>query len=83
MMRRNLDRRIEVLVPVQDPRMVAYLRDTVLLPHFVDNQNAWELLPTGLYRRIRPSRDASPFELQRFLMQHPASALLPNSQIPA
>jgi polyphosphate kinase len=83
MMRRNLDRRIEVLVPVQDPRMVAYLRDTVLLPHFRDNQNAWELLPTGLYRRIRPAKDEPPFSLQQYLTAHPASALLPSCQASA
>ena len=70
MMRRNLDRRIEVLVSLKERAHVDYLRDLVLIPHFVDNCKAWRLLPDGEYDRVtgEPS-----FNLQESLIHHPAS----------
>ena len=47
LMRRNLDRRIEALVPVEDPDLVKYLLQEVLEPCFRDNQKAWALMPDG------------------------------------
>lgn len=73
MMRRNLDRRIEVLVPVTSKSHVDYLRDTVLLRHFEDNQKAWRLESDANYVR---KEDGPPFNLQEFLFDHPASAIL-------
>lgn len=73
MMRRNLDRRIEVLVPVTHPSHIAYLRDTALLPHFADNQKAWRLGPDAQYTRYS---EGEPFNLQDFLFDHPASSSL-------
>ena len=50
-MKRNLDRRLELLFPVKDPkirrRLVGILRTC-----FKDNVKAWELLPDGGYRRV-------------------------------
>lgn len=70
MMRRNLDRRIEVLVPLKEKAHVSYLRDSVLLPTFVDNCKAWRLLPDGNYDRVTGSPE---FNLQESLIQHPAA----------
>ncbi len=75
MMRRNLDRRIEVLVPVKDPAQIAYLRDRVLLDSFRDNEKAWELGKNGLYRRVRRGPNDDPFELQRVLVDHPSAGI--------
>lgn len=74
MMRRNLDRRIEVLVPVSRPCHIDYVRDTVLLPHFKDNCKAWKLGPNAEYDRVkgRPR-----FELQSYLQNHPAALACP------
>ena len=46
--RRNLDDRVEVLLPVRDKRLVKRLRKTLRVA-LRDNQRAWELLPTGEY----------------------------------
>jgi polyphosphate kinase len=53
-MRRNLDRRLEVLFPVQQ----IALRDRVIGffdTFFADNVKAWELHPEGRWSRLRPS----------------------------
>lgn len=73
MMRRNLDRRIEVLVPVTDKDQVRYLRDDVLLRHFQDNVKAWTMTQEGTYERT--DRKGPRFELQEFLTHGPASNL--------
>ncbi len=50
-MPRNLDRRIELLVPVSDPDCRRKLRE-LLDTSLSDNTKAWRLLPDGTYRRI-------------------------------
>jgi polyphosphate kinase len=52
---RNLDRRVEALVPVDDPAMQGRLRE-VLDVNLADDELAWELLPDGSWRKV-PSRD--------------------------
>jgi polyphosphate kinase len=52
LMRRNLDRRVEVLVPVLDPALVRRLREEVLGTYLADNVKARELLADGTYARV-------------------------------
>jgi polyphosphate kinase len=52
-MRRNLDRRLEILFPVRNAVIKARLLD-VLKTCFSDNIKAWQLLPDGRYERISP-----------------------------
>ncbi|MGA3215110.1 MAG: polyphosphate kinase 1 [Acidimicrobiales bacterium] len=50
LMERNLDRRIEVLVPVVDPKLQARLEETIEL-NLADDSNAWTLRPDGAWVR--------------------------------
>ena len=50
MMPRNLDTRVELLTPVEDPELQAELDDT-LQRCFADDTNAWTLEPDGDWRR--------------------------------
>lgn len=50
-MRRNLDRRLELLFPVRDARIRRRLVG-ILKTFFRDNVKAWELLDDGHYRRV-------------------------------
>ncbi|TWT59218.1 polyphosphate kinase 1 [Allorhodopirellula solitaria] len=54
-MPRNLDRRVELLVPVNDPAIRRRLREMLQL-HFRDNQNAWSMQSDGSYERISPEK---------------------------
>ncbi len=54
LMGRNLDRRIEVVVPVHDPELQARLFEVLDLV-FADETNAWELGPDRRWRRV-PNR---------------------------
>src|SRR5207249_443235 len=48
---RNLDRRIEVLVPVEDPDLRARLQ-SILDVNLADRVLAWELGPDGEWRKV-------------------------------
>ena len=67
-MSRNLDRRIELLVPVEDARCqkrLSRLLDTC----FLDNINAWELQSDGMWRRRRPDAGEEVFSSQQALYE--------------
>lgn len=53
-MPRNLDRRVELLVPVEDPACRAKLL-RILETHLRDTASAWRLRSDGRYGRIAPS----------------------------
>ena len=61
-MPRNLDRRIELLIPIHDHQCTQKLTET-LRCYFKDNTNCWLMHPDGSYARIQ-SRD------ERYQSQH-------------
>ncbi len=78
LMPRNIDRRVEILFPVEDPRIVRYLRDEVLAACLADTANARRLGPDGSYERVRPSPGEPPMDSQAYLLDyHATRALVP------
>jgi len=70
-MPRNIDRRVEVLFPVQDPQMVQHLREDVLSTYFKDNLKARQMLSDGTYERIKPESKQPPLNSQEwFINRH-------------
>ena len=69
LMERNLDRRVEVVCPIQDPTLKRHLRDTVLEALLSDTHRAWELQTDGSYLRVRPPEGVEPVDSQRFLLE--------------
>ncbi len=68
LMPRNLDYRVEVLFPIEDPEHLRYLRDEVLENYLKDDTHAHVMQPDGSYECKRPSRE-SPFGVQEWLMK--------------
>jgi len=68
-MRRNLDRRVEVLVPITDKSHVDWLRVNALEPYLKDNTNSWILSEDGVYRR--PEKSGKAFSVQEALISMP------------
>jgi polyphosphate kinase len=65
-MHRNLSRRVEVVCPIRDPLMRAYLIDEVLHVYLRDNVNARNLLPDGSYRLVERLAEEEPFDSQTY-----------------
>ncbi len=72
LMPRNLDRRVEVLVPVLSARVRQEL-NAVLDSAFADNTSAWELSPDGTWSRLSPGPGEKPHSHQA-VMQRRARA---------
>ncbi len=67
-MPRNIDRRIELLVPVEDMSSRRRLIE-ILDTYFRDNQNAWKLNPDNTYSRVEPEETQAKVRSQRVLYQ--------------
>ena len=65
-MTRNLDRRVEVVVPVLDERLQRYLKDTVLAAYLRDNVKARVMNSDGSYVMPPMAPDEKPFNSQMF-----------------
>ncbi len=63
-MPRNLDRRVEVLAPVNDPEIRKYLKDQFLVSYLKDNVKARELRQDGTYQRAVRQPGESDFDSQ-------------------
>ncbi len=70
LMQRNLDHRVEVLVPVDDPVLRAHFRDVALPTYLRDTANARRLLSNGAYEHIRPDAGEDPFDEQLWFAHH-------------
>jgi polyphosphate kinase len=67
-MPRNLDRRIELLVPVLDTACRKKLW-RILDTHFQDNVMSWRLSSDGSYRRLKPNEPEQAIRAQRKLYE--------------
>ena len=73
-MGRNLDRRVELAVPVLDPQLVDVVEKRIMATLLADNVKSRELLPDGSYEAMSISAQEVPVDAQRmFLMQAQAS----------
>ncbi|HKP82893.1 MAG TPA: polyphosphate kinase 1 [Pyrinomonadaceae bacterium] len=65
-MSRNLDRRVEVVVPVLDPQLQKYLKDTVIAAYLRDNVKARVMKSDGSYECPPIGTGEEPFNSQLF-----------------
>ncbi|MCL2043733.1 MAG: polyphosphate kinase 1 [Treponema sp.] len=72
LMPRNLDRRIELLFPVLDPKIRAELIDR-LSAYFRDNCQARELDSSGRWKRLAPAPGEAQFRIQKDMLQRAAN----------
>ena len=79
LMRRNLDRRVEVLAPVNDPALIARLRDEILQTYLDDNVKARRMQPDGTYTRIRAEEGEARIDSQAVLMERLGEARGPRA----
>jgi polyphosphate kinase len=71
LMPRNLERRVEMMFPVQDDKLRAELVDS-LNAYFRDNRQARALDSGGVWKRLEPEPGETPFRIQKDMLSRAA-----------
>ena len=72
LMPRNLNRRVEIIFPIEDEAFIRHLRDEVLETYLNDTVKARRMQPDGTYIRMRPKAGADPVCVQEWLLEQRA-----------
>jgi polyphosphate kinase len=72
LMPRNLDRRVEVIFPIEDLRLANFIREEILETYLRDRRNAWLMQSDGTYRRLEAT-DSDLLGSQQWFMLNSAS----------
>lgn len=70
LMPRNLDGRVEILFPLEDPRMRQIVRDGMLFKHLKDTRQLRRMAADGVYHRVQPLPGEPELDSQAWMLEH-------------
>jgi polyphosphate kinase len=68
LMQRNLDHRVEVVFPIENPSQIQHLRKDILEAYLQDNSRARVMQSDGTYTRLAPKEKENKMDVQEWLM---------------
>jgi polyphosphate kinase len=70
-MTRNLDRRVELFIPIENPTVHEQVLDQIMLANYKDAENSWFLTSSENYEKIQVTEDDS-FSAHSYFMKNPS-----------
>ena len=72
LMPRNLDRRVEILVPIENNTVHEQILDQIMVANFLDNSQSWHLDSLGNYHKGKPLLMKKAFSAHNYFMSYPS-----------